>query len=1181
MDTKRRSIWRAGAAVLCLAVLAGCGRERAGEEALERAQDNLPAAYNPAFAAKALNLAGVSGIDSMYDIYAVVPNQGPLAGGNPARLDGVFPDPTSLAELAAARDAYTVYFGNNIAPYNTAFFPFISGERIYVTVPTGDAPGLVDVIFRDITTLRDAAALYDGYEYLATSFSIYDVVPNRGWIFGDEAANIEGMFPVTNAFSQSLLGNIAGASQYYRVYFDFLDNGGRLAAFDATVMDPVISAMDMYVRSPFGDDVELVDVTIISHDNGDFSNSQIAQLNGAYKYYAMYLTRVIPNQGPVAGLNSARLEGFLPGLAQIRNIYSAYAAYAVYFGGNRANFVDPAPTPVFQPSQIISMAARIYTTGFMYVEVPPGAGPGFVDVRIEDLEPFAAFRDETTICPDCYEYIDNDGIGQWTNAEIFPSPVGKLPAGDLLVRITVTGELRGDDTVFIVPHGGNPNNAAHRIDLEEISSGPAGGNWVWEGTNTDEIPRVLEGGALLVDGHAAVYVVDTERGELVGDDPGDLTDGSIIEGLALEGRHFIIDTIPPRLRLVPLLGRLRGDDFVSGDIPGDWGVTAAMDFGAPQPTPQHPFDMTDLIGYPEVPFAGNWMERPRRANSNAQVFFRVSSLTNFFTDSLYSGDEPTAGLRFVLRVAFEDVDIYTMMNRVPGALDVNLFSGTTDRIVAGFPESPVQLPVGPREEVLTANPVNQDVLIAWDFQPTPTQLPNIRDITATYRSDFPRSLGGNPGLSSNLDPAFTVLIGEYIIGDPGDPTSGVQVMDTGPRTLMPVVFRAVDRAGDYFPLGDPAEGRQKLFTENDTSGTDAYDVNQQPEVGPLNLWWLRSTATRVRGFNLGSSGDAPAPEFTWANTGEPPTDTVFDPIDGLGVQRLYSFAVYSTDGQGTREEQRDGLYTLLVPWSAWGPQNSLSQAAVTSFTDGLEGRWFLLVVMSCDEAGNVEVWPEDQLRNPSGTGPQTIESVNENSGAEERNWERWYVPFLGQQVDTRVEPYFWHESGTFDGTPDPATETQFGDAEVIPYPSIRAFNPQAFPPLQIVAGQFRMTLSSEAGLLGVEWELVGNGVSFGVVNIPPDDITGNTVLLSLPFDAIGVVGDYLGAGNRSEAYYTLRAQAYVDANDNGQYDGPTSEDTIDTSPASVQFVVVDNVAEFIQRRKSEDTQPIQEMDRPQ
>ncbi len=1192
MDTIRRNLWRAGAAALCLAALSGCGQGDRSEE--ERAaelaaapQYDVPPVYNPEYPLPATARA-VARVGDIYDIIEVIPPQGPLPGGNAAQLRGIFPQPAGPLELATILNTYTVYFGDNIAPYDTASPPYITANAINVVVPPGDALGLVDVIFRDITTMQDAAALYSGYEYVNTDFTISDVVPARGWIFGDESADVRGEYPVTNAFSQSLLGNIAGASQYYRVYFDYLDGGGRLAAFDATVLTPVITASDMYVRSPFGDNVELVDVTIISHDNGDFTNSEIAQLRRAYKYYAMYLTRVIPNFGPVAGLNTARLEGFLPGLGTINNIYSAYARYAVYFGSNRANFVDVGPPPVFQPSTIVSMAAKIYTTGFMYVEVPPGNGPGFVDVRIEDLEINPDLRDETTICPNCYEYRDPDGVGEWTNAEVFPNPVGKLPPGELLVRVTVTGEIEGDDTVFIVPQGADPAAAANRIQLEEISAGPGlSGDWEWVGTNVEEIPRVLNG--QLVDGHAAVYLFDTENDELIGDDTSDLTDGSVIGGLALEGRHFIIDTIPPRMRLVPSLARLRGDDFVSGDIPGNWAVgqTGDMDTAGSPPTPQfaHPFDRTLLNGFPEVPFAGNWMERPIRAGSRAQVFFRASSLSNYFLDSGYVNGEPTTDLRFTLEVVFEDVDIYTMMGRARTSQDVDRFTGSDDRLVAGFQDDPADL-FGPRDEVLIPNSTEPNVLIQWDFQPTPFQSPNIDNITVDYSAEPPFAAGGS-SLSPALEAAPTILRGTYTIGDPGTPTTGVYVGDTGARNLLSVVFRAVDRAGDYFPRGEATRGRKKIFTANDSSAPDAYASQQQPDVGPLNMWWLRSTATRLSS-TVPTSGDAANPEFTWENTGVPATETVLDPVDGLGVQQLYSYAVYRTDASfGTREEQRDGPYTLVGAWTDWSTRSALTRADVQMLTGGQTGVWFLLVVMNCDEAGNVEVWPQDQLQISANDGPQTINLVNEGVGTEERNWERWFVPPVGQQVETRVEPFFWHDAGPgvaspeFDGDREFfAPEASYGDAEVIPYPSIRTFNPNADVMIERVMGNFSMTLDAESGSLGVIWKLSENGVelNFGTLeDIPYTQVAGNSVTLTLPLLGTQDSG-YLGSADRQPTYYTLQAQAYIDANQNSQFD---NGEIIDSSPATVQFVVVQNVAEFIQRRKSQDAQPIQEMDRPQ
>jgi hypothetical protein len=107
--------------------------------------------------------------------------------------------------------------------------------------------------------------------------------------------------------------------------------------------------------------------------------------------------------------------------------------------------------------------------------------------------------------------------------------------------------------------------------------------------------------------------------------------------------------------------------------------------------------------------------------------------------------------------------------------------------------------------------------------------------------------------------------------------------------------------------------------------------------------------------------------------------------------------------------------------------------------------------------------------------------------------------------------------------------------------------------------------------------LIRNGVSFGLATLSSSAIQIGTtsVVIYNPPDLF--TNSYLGTADRQPAYYVFRARTFIDVNANDALD---SGEIYDASPATVQFVVVDNVANFIQNRKSEDTQPIQEMDRP-
>ncbi len=463
------------------------------------------------------------------------------------------------------------------------------------------------------------------------------------------------------------------------------------------------------------------------------------------------------------------------------------------------------------------------------------------------------------------------------------------------------------------------------------------------------------------------------------------------------------------------------------------------------------------------------------------------------------------------------------------------------------------------------------------FQPSPFNLPNITDIDVAFTTSG-ATTGSGASLSSNLDITPDRLTAAYTIGDPGDPVSGVQFDQNELYSLIPIVWRAVDRAGNYFPQGDPDRGRRKLWTANDTS-PEGYLPNQQPDMGPLNLWWLRSTGTRIVS-TVPPSGDARDPSFTWTPTAGPNPPGLFDLASGERL-RWYSYALYrsvplgpsATDLARTREDQRDGPYYNVVPWSTWSEQSALTSAEVRSLLltipDGVtENVWFLLVVMSVDEAGNVELWPTGQLDNLAATvggldSPDTIDSVTE-SGEEERNWERWWATPLAETVETIVEPFYWHDQFPFSAAPDPG-ESTFGDAEVIPYPPTTTFMPpNVFS--EIVVAQFRITLITTDPDATVDWILLRNGRPYDSFDADQVPAGGFLVTLTLP-RTVPISTDpfsYLGDLTREPTYYTFEA---VTVNSDG---------TQDSSPAHVNFVIVDNVADFIKNR--DEAQPIRESD---
>jgi hypothetical protein len=1113
-----------------------------------------------------------------FAVIEVIPPAGPLAGGQSVRVVGRYPIAAPISSVAAAEAVYRVYFGGNPANFDPAANPVITPDSMFVITPPGAMPGFVDVLVSTVvlpSETPNSRLLVDGYEYLGP-LDVVEVDPDRGWIFGFEQVTIRGTFPVTQAFSDSITA--VSAANYYYVQF-----GNRFAQFDPFVATPVITPTEMRVLSPPAENVGFVDVSVGAFDDmgGVIEFDTLAQ---AYRYYGMYFLRAVPPQGPVPGGNSVRLEGVFPGLNSISSISQAEAIYSIYFDlidpnvppfmpdPNQQAFFDTniPPNPVFVPSQIDTIN-QTYTVGFMYVTAPPAPGliPNLVDVLIEDDQDI----DLPALGINGYEYLgDQDGIQRWDNAVILPNPVGKLLAGELLVRIEGIGTID--------PAG--PGT----IELEFVSYTQNNQFFVWEGTNIDPIPRIMDGSNLLVDGHAAVYL-DAGDGEIIGDSL-DPAEGGIIGIDAQEGRHCIIDTIPPRL-YAPL-GILRGDDFVqtdlaSGDyrtIPGNMDVAVVPSPG-PFPSTRHPYPLPPAPppappGHASVlidaPFDGNVLTRPGDPDNVAQVFFNVASASNGF---------PLENLQFDMpMIIFEDADIYTMLGRTPNpTFDTDFFTGSTARQVAGFETGlNVTLTGLTRDEAFITNP---NLLVGGQFLPGPFTLPEMFGITVefTIPAGAPPSDGSAASLSPNLAQTPTWLQARFEIGDVADPDSGVRLNPDEFYRLIPIVFRGVDRAGDYFPRGDTNLPFRKLWTADDET-IEGYTAGEQPEMGPLNLWWLRLTGTRIVS-DIPSSEDIRTPSFSWDNINLPDPDAFVDQNTGEGTERLFSFAIYRTIDPAappgplpTRDEQRDGPYYQIAPWSAWDRPAVLTADEVATVIDSnvasldglVENVWFLLVVMSVDEAGNVEIWPEAQLQiddsvvDGSSTSPSQILAVIE-PGDEERNWERWFVPPLGEVIDTRVDPFYWHDGvlSGFIGQVD-ANERVFGDAEVIPLPPPATFSPLQGVLLERVTAQFRVTMETDDPGATIDWRILENGVELNALTDVAQDPSGSltvTVVLPNPTDLAG----FLGSRTREPTYYTFEAAT-------------NAFGATDTSPARVSFVVVDNVANFIRNR--EETQPIRESD---
>ncbi len=1069
-----------------------------------------------------------------FAIIEVIPDAGPLPGGQQVEVVGRFPILSNISTVAEAYSAYRVFFGANPAGFDTAFDPVITPELMHVITPPGDMLGLVDVTVvdavSDIMSVVDAIAgtynfrrLPDGYEYVG-DIELTSVDPDNGFILGDPVSpvfnfvntpvTLSGTFPVSAAFSST--ATAAEAYAAYGVYFG-PRRPDRRAFFNSSVT-PVITAERMYVRAPVGEDVGPVDVSVVLAN----APSVFAELEKAYRYYSMYIGAIIPPSGPLSGGNPVDIRG----LFVTEAIYTSVAAdqlYSVFFDVNPALFDDITSSIVITAGSI-DLAEKVYVSNSIHVVAPPGDALGFVDVVVmSDLgrEP-RAISD-----PLKYEYIDDLSIGDWLEASVEPNPVGKLPSGHLLVTLKVTGTSAAMEAarVFIVPQGGNPELERHRIDLVMESIGSdLDDNTTWTGTNANLIDTTIGSDSILTDGHAAIFIYESGPDAVVGY-PDD--EGSRIFEDAVQGRHFIIDTIPPRMLLSgPLLdgsrffdpGGVNSDDFTTADI----ALSALHPFQPPQP----PL----MIATEPIPWDGSTIQDDNRA----QIFYNVGSVANDF-----GFDD----LRFNLWVAFEDVDVYsTLENYQVGAQDEDAFSGVRERQVAGFEFTPAAPPRGDRADGVLDE--GDDVLVKWDVQLMATATPGIMGVDTSYTTEAPLSIWSD--ISPNLSAAPTILRASW--------TANPGIDWTDQNLLMPIVFRGVDRAGNYFPRGDAGNGIRKNWTLDRATvelvgGTDTFEQT----AGPLNLWWLVNTGTEFRETNIPTSENTRNPNFKWQNSSHPDPEAVPEP------ERIFNFRLWRTDGTAPREEARDGLYRPLPlsGWNGWSAKDSLTTSEMQSEIEDSEGAWMLLVVIAADEAGNVEQWPLSDLGDISINPTITVASSANSSD----NWRRWYVAPAEQVVETEVRPNFWHDKNNQPtiGEIDWGSENVFGNIEIVPL-SARAS--------ESVAVTFRVDVIPDPSIAigtGPEPIIIDFGLEGSFATPPTAQQIGPR---SFAVTYVGL-GDVV---TRKPVHYVFRTT--------GRVTDMNGREIVDSTPANFKFVVVDSVAEYVEHRRSGDEQPIKELDRP-
>jgi len=301
-------------------------------------------------------------------------------------------------------------------------------------------------------------------------------------------------------------------------------------------------------------------------------------------------------------------------------------------------------------------------------------------------------------------------------------------------------------------------------------------------------------------------------------------------------------------------------------------------------------------------------------------------------------------------------------------------------------------------------------------------------------------------------------------------------------------IRVTDRAGNEATL--------------DPSG-NAYIA-----LKPLHMWWFPAYEAGVTPgpfarIKSGPSGrETTEPRFTWGmerlGGGQDPADPA--PCPPAGRWRVYRA---QTPGVAATPwiDVTSGVYSA-DGWSNWlNPLRDATISLDTYFNDtvtlrdiisnvGGSGDEFLLAVYGYDEAGNTQqVVP----------GPGNLASVavlDANGVA----YNRWTNPGLSASLglDTRVEPFFWHNNtnGGANNAVD-GDEQIFGAVSRIPLP-------EEF--CQRVEGRFTVNLGLPSGaaaqLPHVWFELLEDGRQVAQGNIGPLAPGATEYVLTAPFDLI-------------------------------------------------------------------------------
>ena len=791
--------------------------------------------------------------------------------------------------------------------------------------------------------------------------------------------------------------------------------------------------------------------------------------------------------------------------------------------------------------------------------------------------------------------------------QLIPKPVGRKAAGELGVFLQIrgltdslkdgTGIPSAENRVFIVPQGGDPANTDHRIRITLMAD--YGGGYYY-GVNADPIDTVLwrpsenrkpdpserpEQGDIVADGHAYLCIdlpAEVWSGgyrTVLGDDPADLSDGGVIYDQAKYGRHFLIDTIPPRIHIETY----HSSYYVE---PGDF-ITYHNDIWTSNDADaaNHPFPLPPAAGvyvkpptYAAPTEDNGYVINPFRSSGDLdipdekpQVFFNTGSISNGL---------PQDDLEFTVEVEFIDPPVMEVLNAVHHTLggtnsnepiagansdntNEDVYTGLVMREVSGFEAS--------TPGASTDVDVLQGSEVAWgqarwviDADTRAVLVDATPDIAGTF-------VPGDYSTDMSSDAALNTTIQENwgFVRDQANQTM------SNPNTALAATWELTGL--DWAAARDDLFHLPIRFQAYDRAGNPAV-LDEDNLLNALHVWWNLNAETHFTGASPAEKSETTRPTFRWEISPSVGLTTVTAPKP-VFMYRLF----WNTTSE------YNGLYTPLTGWSTWSDANTylnpsdIRNAIVAGGGDpDTMDFWILVVVQGADEFGNVEPW----YRTEPGTGLDLFDPPN--SGVDFRessypsdpgratrmqewavnlpNWRRFLWPGLAKP-ETKLSAVFWY--GNVDGTLHVGDTTDWGGEEARLGPNPLVPMPPENTGLKVeaqfrISAKFDQVLDPDSQKLVAWWQFVEDGelIDQGFLDLT----SGHEVVLpydyvTISYDTSGhvpeAVDEDLGDIDRKRpTKYVFRAAVFVDGSNgftkNTEYD---EGEMIDPTWSNVDFVV--------------------------